>query len=81
MCLLCGTHCVYIPEDSILHSHRRENLKSYIIVIIIIIIVNVFSMFTVICLLHSQIPNRYLRNLVLYCIWLVNNDLADKRGL
>jgi hypothetical protein len=20
---------VYIPEDSILHSHRRENLKSY----------------------------------------------------
>jgi hypothetical protein len=20
----------YIPEDSILHSHRRENLKSYI---------------------------------------------------
>jgi hypothetical protein len=22
---------VYIPEDGILHSHRRENLKSYII--------------------------------------------------
>jgi hypothetical protein len=21
---------IYIPEDSILHSHRRENLKSYI---------------------------------------------------
>jgi hypothetical protein len=21
----------YIPEDTILHSHRRENLKSYII--------------------------------------------------
>jgi hypothetical protein len=21
--------CFYIPEDSILHSHRRENLKSY----------------------------------------------------
>jgi hypothetical protein len=21
----------YIPEDSILHSHRRENLKSYVI--------------------------------------------------
>jgi hypothetical protein len=21
----------YIPEDDILHSHRRENLKSYII--------------------------------------------------
>jgi hypothetical protein len=21
---------VYIPEDGILHSHRRENLKSYI---------------------------------------------------
>jgi hypothetical protein len=20
----------YIPEDTILHSHRRENLKSYI---------------------------------------------------
>jgi hypothetical protein len=20
----------YIPEDAILHSHRRENLKSYI---------------------------------------------------
>jgi hypothetical protein len=23
-----------IPEDTILHSHRRENLKSYIIIII-----------------------------------------------
>jgi hypothetical protein len=22
--------CVYVPEDDILHSHRRENLKSYI---------------------------------------------------
>jgi hypothetical protein len=22
--------CVYIPEDAILHSHHRENLKSYI---------------------------------------------------
>jgi hypothetical protein len=22
--------CFYIPEDGILHSHRRENLKSYI---------------------------------------------------
>jgi hypothetical protein len=22
----------YIPEDDILHSHRRENLKSYIII-------------------------------------------------
>jgi hypothetical protein len=22
----------YIPEDGILHSHRRENLKSYIFV-------------------------------------------------
>jgi hypothetical protein len=21
--------CIYIPEDGILHSHRRENLKSY----------------------------------------------------
>jgi hypothetical protein len=21
---------IYIPEDAILHSHRRENLKSYI---------------------------------------------------
>jgi hypothetical protein len=21
---------LYIPEDDILHSHRRENLKSYI---------------------------------------------------
>jgi hypothetical protein len=21
---------IYIPEDDILHSHRRENLKSYI---------------------------------------------------
>jgi hypothetical protein len=26
----------YIPEDAILHSHRRENLKSYIYNIIII---------------------------------------------
>jgi hypothetical protein len=23
-------HGVHIPEDTILHSHRRENLKSYI---------------------------------------------------
>jgi hypothetical protein len=23
----------YIPEDGILHSHRRENLKSYIALI------------------------------------------------
>jgi hypothetical protein len=22
--------CLYIPEDGVLHSHRRENLKSYI---------------------------------------------------
>jgi hypothetical protein len=22
----------YIPEDGILHSHRRENLKSYIVI-------------------------------------------------
>jgi hypothetical protein len=22
--------CFYIPEDNILHSHRHENLKSYI---------------------------------------------------
>jgi hypothetical protein len=22
--------CKYLPEDAILHSHRRENLKSYI---------------------------------------------------
>jgi hypothetical protein len=22
--------CLYSPEDAILHSHRRENLKSYI---------------------------------------------------
>jgi hypothetical protein len=26
----------YIPEDDILHSHSRENLKSYIIVLIIV---------------------------------------------
>jgi hypothetical protein len=30
MCLLWRTNWVsYIPEDAILHSHRRENLKSY----------------------------------------------------
>jgi hypothetical protein len=23
--------CSYIPEDGILHSHRRESLKSYIV--------------------------------------------------
>jgi hypothetical protein len=23
----------YIPEDDILHSHRRENLKSYMLVL------------------------------------------------
>jgi hypothetical protein len=23
----------YIPEDGILHSHRRENLKSYIVIL------------------------------------------------
>jgi hypothetical protein len=22
---------IYVPEDGILHSHRRENLKSYIL--------------------------------------------------
>jgi hypothetical protein len=25
--------CFYIPEDDILHSHRRENLKSYIVTV------------------------------------------------
>jgi hypothetical protein len=25
-------HAVNIPEDTILHSHRRENLKSYAVV-------------------------------------------------
>jgi hypothetical protein len=30
----------HIPEDGILHSHRREDLKSYIIIIIIIIIIS-----------------------------------------
>jgi hypothetical protein len=28
-----------IPEDAILHSHRRENLKSYGAIVIIIIII------------------------------------------
>jgi hypothetical protein len=23
----------YIPEDDILHSHRRENLKSYLVLV------------------------------------------------
>jgi hypothetical protein len=31
---------LYIPEDTILHSHRRENLKSYITKVILIIITN-----------------------------------------
>jgi hypothetical protein len=31
MCLLCGTEMrFYIPEDGSLHSHRREDLKSYL---------------------------------------------------
>jgi hypothetical protein len=25
----------HIPEDGVLHSHRRENLKSYIVVLLI----------------------------------------------
>jgi hypothetical protein len=29
-----------IPEDTILHSHRRENLKSYMNVIIVMIIIS-----------------------------------------
>jgi hypothetical protein len=26
---------VYIPEDDILHSHRRENFKSYIVLLLL----------------------------------------------
>jgi hypothetical protein len=26
----------YIPEDGILHSHRRENVKSYILIVILL---------------------------------------------
>jgi hypothetical protein len=33
MCLLWSTNWVYIPEEDILHSHRRENLKSYTLVL------------------------------------------------
>jgi hypothetical protein len=29
-----GTTRCYTPEEDILHSHRRENLKSYIFIII-----------------------------------------------
>jgi hypothetical protein len=34
-----------IPENTILHSHRRENLKSYNIIIIIIIITIIMKPF------------------------------------
>jgi hypothetical protein len=27
----------YIPEDDILHSHRRENLKSHILILIYVL--------------------------------------------
>jgi hypothetical protein len=32
-----------IPEDGILHSHRSENLKSYMIIFIIIIIIIIIT--------------------------------------
>jgi hypothetical protein len=38
----CGS-CKNIPEDTILHSHRRENLKSYIIFVDFDVWQNVFA--------------------------------------
>jgi hypothetical protein len=48
------------PEDTILHSHRRENLKSYIIIIIIIIITGM----TALC---EPWPSSELFAILLYC--------------
>jgi hypothetical protein len=33
----------YIPEDDILHSHRRENLKSYMNTIKFIFVINIMN--------------------------------------
>jgi hypothetical protein len=46
----------YIPEDTILHSHRRENLKSFILYIIHITYIHL-----------TWCPNLLLFNLLLLC--------------
>jgi hypothetical protein len=50
-----ATRC-YIPEDDILHSHRRENLKSYTIYCVRIPTVSEIELF------HSTVPKLLIRN-------------------
>jgi hypothetical protein len=55
----------YIPEDGILHSHRRETVKSYIISQKVSIVVNGF-------LLPARLPENLqeaeIANLPAHCV-------------
>jgi hypothetical protein len=46
--VLTGATQHNIPEDAILHSHRRENLKSYILSNILSAVANCYRILTVI---------------------------------
>jgi hypothetical protein len=37
------TTCRYIPEDSTLHNHHCENLKSYIVSVVLLLIQQIIS--------------------------------------
>jgi Ca2+/Na+ antiporter len=57
-----------IPDETILHSHRRENLKSYIIVTVITIIIIFFGI-----LMFSVRNYHSLSFLLLYFLFLLCN--------
>jgi Na+/H+ antiporter NhaC len=57
----------YIPEDGILHCHRRENLKSYILPILFVVSLSFMSCFGGTAYGSLSIPMHDV--IQFYCFW------------
>jgi hypothetical protein len=66
----------YIPEDSILHSHRRENLKSYLLPLV------AFPLYDIPHHEHCSymVQLMSLKSLMLYCCLSVGRWRANDGG-
>jgi hypothetical protein len=62
---------LYIPEDAILHSHRRENLKSYILVF----------HFYILCTLATYTSEKILLKIIIIIIIIIKEEQGGLAGL
>jgi hypothetical protein len=49
----------YIPEDDILHSHRRENLKPYIVLVVVNALCSVYKLLSLFGISRLVLSRKY----------------------